>query len=149
MVPRRNGWNKAPGQTADPAVSSPRSGQQLVWATTKRVAVDLKAEAKSVLNGVRRDRALPVVEQYQWIAAAAFANPVPQTYWQQLPSTAQLVMELGGIYQQKFLQQAAADNGKPDDQTGLVTLPKQSALSQEQRHHLLPVARCRESALPT
>jgi len=35
-------------KTADPAVSSNYGpvGQQLVWATTKRVAVDLKAEAK-------------------------------------------------------------------------------------------------------
>ena len=91
-----------------------QSGQQLVWATTNRLAVALKAEAKSVLNGVRRDRALPVIEQYQWIAAtAAFANPVPVL---DLLATAainaQLVMELGGIYQQKFsLQQAQAVAG--------------------------------------
>lgn len=85
------------------------SGQQLVWATTKRAADNLKAEAKTVLNQVRRDRALPIVEQYQWIAAAAaFANPVPAL---DLLATAainaQLVIELGAIYQQKFsLQQA-------------------------------------------
>lgn len=84
-------------------------GQQLVWATTKRAADNLKAEAKTVLNQVRRDRALPIVEQYQWIAAAAaFANPVPAL---DLLATAainaQLVIELGAIYQQKFsLQQA-------------------------------------------
>lgn len=91
-----------------------QSAQQLVWATTNRLAVALKAEAKSVLNDVRRDRALPVIEQYQWIAAAAaFANPVPAL---DLLATAainaQLVMELGGIYQQKFsLQQAQAVAG--------------------------------------
>jgi GTPase SAR1 family protein len=90
------------------------AGQQLVWATTLRVAVALKAEVKSALNAVRRDRALPVIEQYQWIAAAAdFANPVPAL---DLLATAainaQLVMELGGIYQQKFsLQQAQAVAG--------------------------------------
>lgn len=84
-------------------------GQQLVWATTNRKAIALKSEAKTVLNCVRRDRALPVIEQYQWIAAAAaFANPVPAL---DLLATAainaQLVMDLGGIYQQKFsLQQA-------------------------------------------
>ncbi|MBW4638727.1 MAG: DUF697 domain-containing protein [Gloeocapsa sp. UFS-A4-WI-NPMV-4B04] len=83
--------------------------QQLVWATTNRKAVALKAEAKAVLNQVRRDRALPIIEQYQWIAAAAaFANPVPAL---DLLATAainaQLVMDLGGIYQQRFsLQQA-------------------------------------------
>ena len=91
-----------------------QEGQQLVWATTKRTAVALKQEAKSLLNGVRRDRALPVIEQYQWIAAAAaFANPVPAL---DLLATAainaQLVMELGATYQQKFsLQQAQAVAG--------------------------------------
>lgn len=91
-----------------------QEGQLLIWATTKRAAVALKTEAKSVLNEVRRDRALPVIEQYQWIAAAAaFANPVPAL---DLLATAainaQLVMELGGIYQQKFsLQQAQAVAG--------------------------------------
>ena len=84
-------------------------GQQLIWATTKRAADNLKAEAKAVLNQVRRDRAATLVEQYQWIAAAAaFANPVPAL---DLLATAainaQLVIELGAIYQQKFsLQQA-------------------------------------------
>jgi len=91
-----------------------QEGQQLVWATTRRAALELKAEAKIVLNGVRRDRALPVIEQYQWIAAAAaFANPVPAL---DLLATAainaQLVIELGAIYQQKFsLQQAQAVAG--------------------------------------
>lgn len=83
--------------------------QQLVWATTNRKAIALKAAAIAVLNQVRRDRALPIIEQYQWIAAAAaFANPVPAL---DLLATAainaQLVMDLGGIYQQRFsLQQA-------------------------------------------
>lgn len=82
---------------------------QLVWATTKRQAEELKAEGKVILDRIRRDRALPVVEQYQWIAAAAaFANPVPAL---DLLATAainaQLVMELGAVYQQKFsLEQA-------------------------------------------
>ena len=83
--------------------------QQLVLATTKRAADNLKLEAKTALNRVRRDRAQPLVEQYQWIAAAAaFANPVPAL---DLLATAainaQLVIELGAVYQQKFsLQQA-------------------------------------------
>lgn len=91
-----------------------REGQQLVWATTKRSALALKAEAKISLNQVRSDRAMPVVEQYQWIAAAAaFANPVPAL---DLLATAainaQLVVELGAIYQQKLsLQQAQAVAG--------------------------------------
>jgi uncharacterized protein len=86
-----------------------QESQQLIWSTTFRATVALKAEVKQQLNNVRRDRALPIIEQYQWIAAAAaFANPVPAL---DLLATAainaQLVTDLGEIYQQKFsLQQA-------------------------------------------
>ncbi len=86
-----------------------QEGQQLVWANTLRSTAALKAEVKTELNRIRRDRALPMIEQYQWIAAAAaFANPVPAL---DLLATAaisvQLVTDLGEIYQQKFsLQQA-------------------------------------------
>jgi len=68
----------------------------------KRAAVTLKAEVKTVLNGVRRDRStcnwtisglqllLPLLTQYQpWSTGNRCVN-------------AQLVMDLGGIYQQKF-----------------------------------------------
>jgi GTPase SAR1 family protein len=105
-----------------------QEAQQLVWATTRRAAVALKAEVKTVLNSLRRDRALPVVEQYQWIAAAtAFANPVPAL---DLLATAainaQMVMDLGAIYQQKFsfqqAQTAAGTLGKLMLQLGLVEL---------------------------
>lgn len=88
-----------------------QEGQQLVWATTIRKAGLLKVEVKTALHQLKRDRALPVIEQSQWIAAAAaFANPVPVL---DLLATAavstQLVAELGEIYQQKFsLQQAQA-----------------------------------------
>ncbi|MBD2098798.1 DUF697 domain-containing protein [Trichocoleus sp. FACHB-591] len=86
-----------------------QESQKLVWATTWRSAIALKAEVQAVLNQVRRDRALPLIEQYQWIAAAtAFASPVPAL---DLLATsainAQLVLDLSTIYQQKFsLQQA-------------------------------------------
>jgi uncharacterized protein (DUF697 family) len=63
------------------------------------------------LNQVRRDRALPIIEQYQWIAAAAaFANPVPALDLLATAAiSAQVVSDLGAIYQQKFsLQQAQA-----------------------------------------
>jgi GTPase SAR1 family protein len=88
-----------------------QEGQQLVWASTMRAAAALKAEAKSQLNKLRRDRALPVIEQYQWIAAAAaFANPVPALDLLATAAiSAQVVTDLGEIYQQKFsLQQAQA-----------------------------------------
>ncbi len=84
-------------------------GQRLVWLTTMRKAGLLKAEAKNWLNETRRDRATPIIEQYQWIAAAAaFANPVPALdILATAAINAQMVMDLGNIYQQKFsLEQA-------------------------------------------
>jgi hypothetical protein len=102
--------------------------QQLVWAGTWRSAVALKAEAKEILNRVRRDRALPAIEQYQWIAAAtAGANPVPAL---DLLATAainaQLIMDLAAIYQQKFsfsqAQTMAETLGKLMLKLGLVEL---------------------------
>ncbi|MBN3894221.1 MAG: DUF697 domain-containing protein [Nostoc sp. NOS(2021)] len=86
-----------------------QQGQRLVWVTTMRKAGLLKAEAKNWLNGTRRDRATPIIEQYQWIAAAAaFANPVPALdILATAAINAQIVMDLGNIYQQKFsLEQA-------------------------------------------
>jgi uncharacterized protein len=83
--------------------------KQLVWSTTMRKTLALKAEAKNCLNGIRRDRATPVIEQYQWIAAAAaFANPVPVLdILATAAINAQMVMDLGNVYQQKFsLEQA-------------------------------------------
>ncbi|MCC5631053.1 DUF697 domain-containing protein [Nostoc sphaeroides CHAB 2801] len=81
-----------------------QQGQRLVWVTTIRKAGLLKAEAKNWLNGTRRDRATPIIEQYQWIAAAAaFANPVPALdILATAAINAQMVMDLGNIYQQKF-----------------------------------------------
>ncbi|MBD2524433.1 YcjF family protein [Nostoc sp. FACHB-133] len=83
--------------------------QRLVWVTTMRKAGLLKAEAKNWLNATRRDRATPIIEQYQWIAAAAaFANPVPALdILATAAINAQMVIDLGKIYQQKFsLEQA-------------------------------------------
>ncbi|MDJ0616621.1 MAG: DUF697 domain-containing protein [Calothrix sp. MO_192.B10] len=90
-------------------------GQQLVWSTVMRKAVLLQTEAKDCLNGIRRDRSQPIIEQYQWIAAAAaFANPIPAL---DIVATAaisgQMVVDLGGIYQQKFsLEQAKTVAGE-------------------------------------
>ena len=91
----------------------------LLYQSTWRQAQQLKKEAKTLLNGVRRERALPYIEQYQWVAAgAAFANPVSSL---DLLATAaintQLVFDLGKIYEQKFSWQQA--------QTVATTLAKQ------------------------
>ncbi len=82
--------------------------QTLVLATTYREALGLRQEAKEIVNQLRREQALPLIEQYQWIAAAAtVANPVPALDMLATAAVnAQLVMDLGAIYQQKFsLQQ--------------------------------------------
>ena len=88
--------------------------QQLVWATTYRQTIDLKTTAKTALNEIRRDRALPVVEQYQWIAAAAaFANPVAvMDLLATVAINAQMLVDLSEIYEQKFsLSQAQTTSG--------------------------------------
>lgn len=78
--------------------------QSLVFATSYRQAQALNAQVQAEFNRIRRDRAQPIIEQYQWVAAAAaFANPLPSL---DLLATAtintQMVMDLGKVYQQKF-----------------------------------------------
>jgi GTPase SAR1 family protein len=105
-----------------------QQGQQLIWATTMRKAFLLQAEAKNYLNQVRRERASVVIEQYQWIAAAAaFANPVPALdILATAAINAQTIVDLGQIYQQKFsLEQAkiiASEMGSLMLKLGLVEL---------------------------
>jgi uncharacterized protein len=107
-------------------------GEKLVWATTYRQIASVQTEAKAALNQVRRDRALPTIDQNQWIvAAAAFANPVPAL---DLLATAavnaQMVVDLGAIYQQKFsidqAQAAAGALGNVMLKLGLVELCTQT-----------------------
>ncbi|MGJ3244612.1 MAG: slr1306 family protein [Elainellaceae cyanobacterium] len=81
-----------------------QEGRQLILATVFRDAQTLQAEIQIRLNQIRCDRALPLIEQYQWIAAAAaFANPLPSL---DVIATAaintQMIVDLGSIYQQKF-----------------------------------------------
>ncbi len=102
--------------------------QQLVWATTMRKAKLLKTETKDLLNGIRKLRATPAIEQYQWIsAAAAFANPVPALdILATAAINAQMVIDLGGVYQHPFsLEQAktvAGEMGSLMLKLGLVEL---------------------------
>jgi uncharacterized protein (DUF697 family)/GTP-binding protein EngB required for normal cell division len=105
-----------------------QQGEQLVCNTTHRQVLLLKSQAKNCLNGIRRDRSVPIIEQYQWIAAAAaFANPVPGL---DLLATAainaQMVIDLGNIYQQKISweqgQQIAKTMGSLMLKLGLVEL---------------------------
>ncbi|NJN58476.1 MAG: DUF697 domain-containing protein [Leptolyngbyaceae cyanobacterium SL_5_9] len=106
--------------------------ERLILSTVLRQVNSLRLDVQNALNGVRRDRALPLIEQSQWIAAAAaFANPVPSL---DLLATAavntQLIVDLGEIYQQKFsLQQAKTAAGTLADlmvKLGLVELSAQA-----------------------
>jgi uncharacterized protein len=89
------------------------SGAQLVLNTTYWEVDRIKNTGKVQLNGLRRARALPIIEQRQWIAGAtAFANPLPAL---DLLATAavnaQTIVDLSAIYQQPFsieLGQSAA-----------------------------------------
>ncbi|MEL7330857.1 MAG: DUF697 domain-containing protein [Cyanobacteria bacterium J06560_2] len=78
--------------------------QQLVLTTTLRQAKALKTEAQQLLNDQRKQRAMPIVEQMQWIAAgSAFASPLPSL--DLLASTAinaQMIVDLGAVYGQTF-----------------------------------------------
>jgi GTPase SAR1 family protein len=102
--------------------------QQLVCTTTMRKVLLLKAEAKNYLNSIRRDRSTPIIEQNQWIAAAAaFANPLPALdILATAAINAQMVMDLGNIYQQKIsleqAQQIAGTMGSLMLKLGLVEL---------------------------
>ncbi len=107
-------------------------GEQLLWGTTYRQIASVETTAKTALNQVRRDRALPSIEQNQWIVgAAAFANPVPVL---DLLATAavnaQMVIDLGAIYQQKFslahAQAAAGAMGSVMLKLGLVEVCTQT-----------------------
>ncbi|WP_422661868.1 slr1306 family protein [Pannus brasiliensis] len=106
--------------------------ESLVFGTLWREAVALQERGKSLLNESRRKRAIPVIEQYQWIAAAtAFANPVAAL---DLVAAAaingQMLVDLGEIYQQKIslagARTAAETIGKLMVQLGVVEVTTQA-----------------------
>ncbi|WOD40763.1 DUF697 domain-containing protein [Nodosilinea sp. E11] len=72
----------------------------LVAATVVRRTEVLRQQIQTDLNRLRRDRALPLIEQLQWVAgAAAFANPVPTLdLLATVAINAQLLMDLGKLY---------------------------------------------------
>ena len=123
-----------------------QEAQQLIFATVKRQAQALTVAAQTELNQIRRQRALPIIEQYQWIAAgAAFANPVPSL---DLLATAtinaQMVMDLGKVYQQQFsIEQAKTVIGNLASQMvklGLVEMASQAIAPLLKSHALTYVA---------
>ena len=109
-----------------------QESQQLVLASSLNHAVTLKTQAKTVLSDVRRTRALPVVEQFQWVVAgAAFVSPIPTLDVVATAAiNAQMILDLGTLYRQKFsLQQAqkmATTLGSLILKLGLVELSTQA-----------------------
>jgi uncharacterized protein len=84
-------------------------GEQLRLASTYRRVEQLQTQGQKQLNDQRRTKALPVIEQSQWIVgAAAFANPLPALdLLATVAVNVQMIVDLGAIYQQKFsLEQA-------------------------------------------
>jgi GTPase SAR1 family protein len=120
--------------------------QSLILATSFRQAQALSQTVQQQLNQARRNRALPVIEQYQWIAAGtAFANPVASL---DLLATAtinaQMVMDLSSLYQQPFsLEQAKTVTGSLASQMvklGLVEMATQAISPLLKSHALTYVA---------
>jgi uncharacterized protein (DUF697 family) len=72
----------------------------LVAATVLRRALALRQQVQTDLNRLRRDRAMPLIDQLQWVAgAAAFANPVPTLdLLATVAINGQLIMDLGKLY---------------------------------------------------
>ncbi|WP_432809774.1 slr1306 family protein [Pantanalinema sp. GBBB05] len=109
-----------------------QESQQLVLASCFDQAVSLKQQANLALHELRRARALPMIEQFQWISAAtAFASPLPTL--DVLAAAAingQMILDLGNLYQQKFslqqAQKAAATLGSLMLKLGLVELSTQA-----------------------
>lgn len=109
-----------------------QESKQLVLQSTLDHVMVLKAAVRSQLNSLRRDRALPVIEQYQWIAAAAaFANPLPTLELLAAAAiTGKMVINLAGIYKQNFslaqAQAAASTLAKLMVKLGLVEFSTQT-----------------------
>lgn len=123
-----------------------QQGTQLILTTAMRQALALKASVRAELNHLRRDRALPVIEQSQWIAAgAAFANPVPSL---DLVSTAavnaQMVVDLAAIYQQTlsldWAREIAVRLGEVMVKLGIVEVTSQTIAPLLKSHALTYVA---------
>jgi uncharacterized protein len=130
----------------DQVALSPELVSSIVLGTVFRQTQALTAQIQAELNQLRRNRALPVIEQYQWIAAGtAFANPVP-TLDLLVTATinAQMVVDLGALYQQQFsLEQAKTVTGNLGSQMvklGLVELATQAIAPLLKSHALTYVA---------
>jgi uncharacterized protein len=73
---------------------------QLVLQRAYQQTLTLQGDIQTQLNGIRRDRAMPMLERYQWIAAGvAFANPLPSLDMVATAAiTGKMIQELAEVY---------------------------------------------------
>jgi uncharacterized protein len=73
---------------------------QLVLQRAYQQTLALQQEIQTQLNRIRRDRAMPILERYQWIAAGiAFANPLPSLDMVATAAiTGKMIQELAEVY---------------------------------------------------
>lgn len=106
--------------------------ESLTWGVQWRQLITLQGEIKAQLNQGRGDRALPMIERYQWVAAAAaFANPVAALdLLAALAINAQMFLDLAQLYRQPLslsqAQTAAASMGQLLLQLGAVEVSTQA-----------------------
>ncbi|BFM38089.1 DUF697 domain-containing protein [Synechocystis sp. LKSZ1] len=92
----------------------------------------LQSGAQERLNQARREKALPLIEQYQWLAGGtALVNPVASIdLLATLAINAQMVLDLGKLYQQRLslaqAQTIAATLGEVLLKLGLAELSSQA-----------------------
>jgi uncharacterized protein len=104
---------------------------QLILQRAYQQTLALQQTIQTELNQVRRDRALPILERYQWIAAGvAFANPLPSLDMVATAAiTGKMIQELAAVYRiQLSLDRAteiAGVLGKNLIQMGLVEASSQ------------------------
>ena len=96
-------------ETPEPAIAGLQSAlaaafvaehPTLVAATVLRQTQALRQRVQTDLNRLRRDRAMPLIDQLQWVAGAtAFANPVPTLdLLATVAINGQLILDLGKLY---------------------------------------------------
>jgi uncharacterized protein len=75
--------------------------KQLVLQRAYQQTTALQTTIQTALNQIRRDRALPQIERYQWIAAGvAFANPLPSLDMVATAAiTGKMIQDLAKVYQ--------------------------------------------------
>lgn len=73
---------------------------QLVLQRAYQQTLALQQDIQTQLNGIRRNRAMPILERYQWIAAGvAFANPLPSLDMVATAAiTGKMIQELAEVY---------------------------------------------------